>query len=82
MQYNVTLQEVLKRLVKYLIEGFVVGIAVFLIPKKKISLEDSFWIAFIAAMTFSILDMFAPSISVSARQGAGFGLGAGLVGFP
>ena len=82
MQYNVTLQEVLKRLIKYLIEGFVVGIAVFLIPKKKISIEDSFWVAFIAAMTFSILDMFAPAISISARQGAGFGIGAGLVGFP
>ena len=82
MRNNVTLDEVLKRLVKYLIEGFVVGFAVFMIPKKKVSIEDCLWIGFIAAMTFSILDMFAPSISVSMRQGAGFGLGAGLVGFP
>ena len=39
-------------------------------------------IVLIAGMTFSILDMFTPSIGVTARQGAGFGIGAGLVGFP
>ena len=33
-------------------------------------------------MTFSISDMFAPTIGVTARQGAGFGIGAGLVNFP
>jgi len=82
MNNNIKIEEVLKRLVKYLIEGFVVGFAVFMIPKKKVSIEDCLWIGFIAAMTFSILDMFAPSISVSMRQGAGLGLGAGLVGFP
>lgn len=79
---KVTLNEVMKRLIKYLIEGFVVALAAFVIPKKKLSVEDALWIAFVAGMTFSILDMFAPSIGMTARQGAGFGIGAGLVGFP
>ena len=75
-------REVIKRLIKYLIEGLVVALAAFAIPRKRLSVEDALWLAFIAGMTFSILDMFAPTISVTARQGAGFGIGAGLVNFP
>ena len=76
------MNEVFRRLVKYLIEGFVVALAAFVIPKKKLSIEDTLWIASVAGMTFSILDTFSPSIGITARQGAGFGIGAGLVGFP
>ena len=38
----------------------------------------------VAAATFAVLDLFAPNSSVAsaARQGAGFGIGANLVGFP
>jgi len=75
-------REVIKRLVKYLIEGLVVALAAFAIPKKKLPVEDALWLAFVAGMTFSILDMFAPTIGITARQGAGFGIGAGLVNFP
>ena len=80
--YRVSTREVLKRLVKYLIEGIVVALAAFAIPYKKITIEEALWLAFVAAMTFSVLDLFAPSIGVTARQGAGFGIGAGLVHFP
>ena len=38
--------------------------------------------AIVAAAVFAILDVVSPSIGSSARQGAGFGLGANLVGFP
>ncbi len=34
------------------------------------------------AAVFAVLDLVSPSIGVTARQGAGFGLGANLVGFP
>ena len=80
--YTVSSREVLKRLIKYLIEGTVVALAAFAIPYKKITIEEALWLAFIAAMTFSVLDLFAPSIGITARQGAGFGIGAGLVHFP
>jgi len=33
-----------------------------------------------AAATFAIMDVFIPSMGESARGGAGFGLGANLVG--
>ena len=53
-----------------------------MLPKNKLEVPEVLWLALIAGMTFSILDMFTPSIAITARQGAGFGIGAGLVGFP
>jgi hypothetical protein len=35
-----------------------------------------------AAITFFLLDLFAPSVGSGARTGAGFGIGAQIVGFP
>jgi hypothetical protein len=35
-----------------------------------------------AAATFAILDIYAPSVGSGARTGAGFGIGATMVGFP
>lgn len=68
------------RIAKYLLEGGTVGLASFLIPKNKPSLEEVVLISVVGAATFSILDLFAPSISPHARQGAGFGIGASLYG--
>lgn len=76
------LQEILKRAVKYLIEGAAVAVAAFFIPSKQPRLEEVLMIAVTAAATFALLDLYAPSIGAFARQGAGFGVGANLVGFP
>ena len=43
---------------------------------------DVVCIGLVAAATFSLLDLAAPSVSSSARTGAGLGVGANLVGFP
>jgi hypothetical protein len=67
---------------KYLLEGLVVSTAAFMFPGKKKNMDEIVLIGFIAAATFSLLDLFAPSIGISARQGAGMGIGANLVGFP
>ena len=74
--------EFIKRVIKYLVEGVMVAVAAFAIPKKKLDMEEIIVIALTAAMTFSILDVFVPSMASSARGGAGFGIGANLVGFP
>ena len=74
--------ELLKRAIKYLVEGLMVAIAAFAIPKKRLEIDEVALIALTAAATFSILDTYAPSIGSSARSGAGFGIGANLVGFP
>jgi len=74
------LNELVKRAIKYLIEGLVVALATFAIPKKQLNVEEIIIIALTAAATFSILDVFIPAMGSSARGGAGFGIGANLVG--
>ena len=76
------LGELIRRAVKYLVEGVMVAIAAYAIPKKSLNLDEVALIALTAAATFSILDTYGPSMAVSARSGAGFGIGANLVGFP
>jgi ABC-type Co2+ transport system permease subunit len=74
-------EHMVKRAVKYLIQGFAVAVAAFYIPKKMLKFDEIVAVAVTAAMTFAILDIFAPSVGSHARTGAGFGIGAGLVGF-
>ena len=74
--------EMFKRAIKYLVEGLMVAIAAFVIPRKSLVIEEIVLLALTAAATFAILDTYIPSMAVSARSGAGFGLGANLVGYP
>ena len=74
--------ELIKRIIKYIVEGLMVAIAAYVIPKKSMNLEEVACLALTAAATFAILDTYIPSMGVSARSGAGFGMGANLVGFP
>ena len=74
--------ELIKRALKYLIEGFMVAIAAYAIPKQSLKMEEVMIIALTAAATFSILDTYVPSMGETARTGAGFGIGANLVRFP
>jgi hypothetical protein len=77
------LGELIKRAIKYLVEGLMVAIAAYAIPKGKgLSLDEVALIALTAAATFSILDTYIPSMGMTARTGAGFGIGANMVGFP
>ena len=82
LQSALDLQEIVKRAVKYLIEGGAVAVAAFYIPKRKMNIEEVIMIAITAAATFALLDMYAPSVGNYARQGTGFGIGANLAGFP
>ena len=76
------LGELVKRAIKYLVEGLMVAIAAYAIPKKALNLDEVALIALTAAATFSILDTYVPSMAINARSGAGFGIGANLVKFP
>ena len=71
--------ELVKRIIKYLVEGLMVAIAAYAIPKRSLNIEEIVLIALTAAATFSILDTYVPSMGVTARSGAGFGIGANLV---
>lgn len=50
--------ELLKRVVKYLVEGVMVALAAYSIPKKSLNLDEVALIALTAAATFSILDTY------------------------
>lgn len=80
--------ELVRRVIKYIIEGLVVAIAAYAIPKvsgkgdSKLSTEEIVIIALTAAATFAVLDVFVPAMGSSARNGAGLGIGLNLVRFP
>lgn len=78
----IDINELIKRIIKYLLEGFMVAIAAYAIPKRSLVVDEIILISLTAAATFSVLDTYIPGMGVSARSGAGFGIGANLVKFP
>lgn len=74
--------EIINRIIKYLIEGLVIAAAAIFIPKRALPMDEIATLAVLAAVVFAMLDAVSPSVAVTARQGAGFGLGAQIVGFP
>jgi hypothetical protein len=74
--------EFVSRALKYLLEGLAVAAAALFLPKKPLAFDEVAILGLTAAAVFAILDVLAPSVGVTARQGAGFGIGANLVGFP
>lgn len=79
---SLDLSDIVSRLVKYALEGLAVAVAAYLLPGKVLKLSEIGMIALVALATFAVLDIYAPSVGASARTGAGFGIGANLVGFP
>lgn len=79
---GVDMGDIVMRLVKYIVEGLAVAIAAYVLPGKTLKFGEVAMISLTAAATFAILDIYAPSVGSSARTGAGFGIGANLVGFP
>jgi hypothetical protein len=76
------INELLSRVIKYVIEGVAVALALLVIPRKSLPMDEVLTITLSAAAVFAVLDIFSPSMGVVSRQGAGFGIGAKLVGFP
>lgn len=79
---DISVTELVTRVIKYLLEGLAVAVAMIIIPRRVPSLEEIISVSVVAALVFAILDLLSPSVGLTARQGAGFGLGANLVGFP
>ena len=74
--------ELFTRVLKYFLEGLAVAVAMVIIPMKAPKADEIAIVALVAMAVFAILDLLAPTIGLTARQGAGFGIGANLVGFP
>lgn len=80
MNHLFDFNELVKRAIKYLVEGIMVGIVAFAIPKKNLNIEEVVIIGLTAAATFAILDVFSPSIGAATRNGVGMSVGIGLTG--
>jgi ABC-type Co2+ transport system permease subunit len=72
--------ELVKKAIKYIVEGIIVALAAYVIPKQSLRLEEVVVIALTAAATLAVLDTFIPSMGGNARQGAGLAIGTGLAG--
>ena len=84
MDPQVFVQRVLVIVLRALIEGLAVAVAAVFIAKRSLPVADGLKVSLTAAVVFLVLDsnLLSPVYGLSARQGAGFGLGANLVGFP
>jgi len=79
--FNIDFKDVLKRAIKYIVEGLAVAfVAYYFISKGRLDIKDIVMLGITAAFVFAILDTFSPTISLGARFGAGFGIGQGLFG--
>lgn len=77
------IEAILQKALKYLIEGIMVALVAFTLPKKSLNLEEVAMIGLTGAATFAILDVFSPAIGAATRNGVGYSVGAGLTGgFP
>ena len=56
-------EEIMKRVINYIIEGLMVALACYAIPKQTLGLEEIGLIALIASLTFSILDTYIPTMN-------------------
>lgn len=77
---GINFQEIISRVIKYIVEGGAVAVAAYVIPRKKLSIQEVIMVALTAAAVFAILDLYAPAVGAGARQGAGFGIGFSTVG--
>ncbi len=66
-------------LMKYLVEGLAVAIAMAFVSQK-IVFEKILTVALVAMAVLALLDFFTPGIGASSRQGIGLGLGVGITG--
>ena len=58
-------QDILQRVIKYLIEGFAVAVAAYYIPRRNLNPQEIAMIAVTAAAIFAVLDLYSPSIASS-----------------
>jgi len=73
----------LRKVLKYLVEGFAIAFVAFYLPRRKLKISEIFALSLTAATTLLILDTFTENnVSDGTRFGVGFGVGANLVGFP
>jgi hypothetical protein len=69
----------LKSLIKYLLQGLAVAVAIYFLLRDRIQTQEILTVALAAAAAYAILDTFAPVAGLGARLGTGIGLGMSLI---
>ena len=77
--FDIDFFEVVKRMIKYLVQGLAVGFSMMII-QKNVKISEAVLVGLVAAAVFSILDIYSPSVSSGTKLGAGFALGSRMVG--
>ena len=63
-QMDLSVTELVTRVIKYLLEGLAVAIAMVIIPRRVPTLEEIVSVALVAAVVFAILDLLSPSVGL------------------
>lgn len=71
----IDIQEIIKRLFKYLFIGFIVAIVSYVIPKRSLDISEIILLSLCAGATFAVLDTYMPAVGISTRAGLGLGTG-------
>ena len=78
--FSVDYRDILKRSIKYLLEGIAVALVAYYFTRNKLNFKEIIIIGITAAFAFAILDTFSPTVSLGTRFGAGFGIGQAIFG--
>ena len=74
-------QTVLRLMLKYFVEGLVVGIVAYYLPSgRRLPLSDVLVIALTAGAILAVLDVYMPLAGGLSRAGLGLAVGANLAG--
>lgn len=76
---RVKAQLTVKNLVRYLVEGLAIVIAMMIIPQRRTKFNEIAVISAVAALTLFVLDLFSADVAKGARFGVGFQGGLNLV---
>jgi hypothetical protein len=63
-KYSFDNREMIIRSIKYIIMGLMVALGSLFIPEKKIHISEVVIISMVASITFALLDMYSPSVSI------------------
>ena len=80
MSSGLSLGDVLRKVVNYIVEGLAVAVACYVIPQRKMTAKEIVLIALTASAIFGVLDVFSPRTGQAVRSGVGLGVGLGLSG--
>ena len=75
-EYYTDSNEIIKKITKYFIEGFVVALVLRWVPSRNLSIKEIAIISLVASGTLIMLDTYSPRISTGYRNGIGLALGA------